>query len=327
MKAATCIEPVNPFQRQSAQACGWMGSHYTYDVPAPRAVVVAIASAAQSWYYDAPCRHDVTAGACSTTYGYVAVGMGEFAAESEDRIAANPINRTDSTGLKWDVQRKGGARANATPEAGDTIRTLATQIGLNPTEYQAWLKITFMWPYSALHLGLDDPIDTPEHPTCLLHFSVPNTVFIDVTAYGNGLLNANSRGIRAGAEDFFGHQGYKVVVTAWADSTAIRSHLNSPDIQGWEYIGHGNDAGNIDIRDQQNDSDQLSAGSLSVSLNHQLAFVILRACYLGKSHGVFQQFISDYGYIISWIPKIHCWTGFGDGSGQISRGRDAPTPF
>ena len=76
MKAATCIEPVNLFQPPSAQACGWMDSHYTYDVPAPRAVVDAIASAAQSWYYDAPCRHDVTAGACGTMYGYVAAGMG-----------------------------------------------------------------------------------------------------------------------------------------------------------------------------------------------------------------------------------------------------------
>ena len=54
MKTASCIEPVNAFQRPSAQASGWMGSHYTYDVPAPRAVVDAIASAAQSWYYDAP---------------------------------------------------------------------------------------------------------------------------------------------------------------------------------------------------------------------------------------------------------------------------------
>jgi len=45
----------------------------------------AIASAAQSWHYDAPCRHDVTAGGCGTMYGYVAAGMGEFAAEIDDR--------------------------------------------------------------------------------------------------------------------------------------------------------------------------------------------------------------------------------------------------
>ena len=32
-------------------------------------------------------------------YGYVSAEMGEFAAESDDRIRANPINRTDPTGL------------------------------------------------------------------------------------------------------------------------------------------------------------------------------------------------------------------------------------
>jgi hypothetical protein len=142
MKTTTCIEPVTTFQRPSAQARGWMGSNYTYDVPAPRAVVEALAQAAHSWHYDAPSRPDVTAGAGTTLYGYVAAGLGEFAAETDDPIAANPINRTDPSGLDSQSQALGFDQSDGKSK----LRLLSVDTGNNGSSrfyinfnFQKWL--------------------------------------------------------------------------------------------------------------------------------------------------------------------------------------------
>jgi len=55
-------------------------------------------------------------------------------------VQSRPVIQVDWSGL-WKCNRKGGLKAPCVAEEGDTLSTLAEQVGLNPVEWRKWATI------------------------------------------------------------------------------------------------------------------------------------------------------------------------------------------
>jgi hypothetical protein len=142
------------------------------------------------------------------------------------------ISGLDPLGLKWRIDRFGAQRAFAIPEAGDTVQILAMTLRLNPSEYRSWLT-----PIGGSSL--------PSSPTeslgqCSM-FTVPNTVYVDVSDYNIGLAWLLSHYMVNNVVSSARNAGNRVYLTEGAavNATSIVSHLSSTNIYKYFYLGHG----------------------------------------------------------------------------------------
>ncbi|HXT40830.1 MAG TPA: RHS repeat-associated core domain-containing protein [Candidatus Angelobacter sp.] len=72
------------------------------------------------------------------------------------------ISSTDYMGLEWQIQRRGGLRADAkATSTSDTFDDLARNIGLDTSDYKKWAQTS----------------DTK--PNLCAVYSIPNTIYID----------------------------------------------------------------------------------------------------------------------------------------------------
>jgi hypothetical protein len=135
------------------------------------------------------------------------------------------------------VNRQRQARANATADAGDTIRSLADLIRLNPGEWPDWLQTN-----APNNVGLDTPLQA----NCPWTFSVPNTAYVDISKQGWREWMALARfwhGYAGGAQAAWNAEGLRVVVTDENNSgQLVANHMNDADLYKYLYIGHGNPA-------------------------------------------------------------------------------------
>jgi RHS repeat-associated protein len=159
-------------------------------------------------------------------------------------VGNGPTNASDPYGL-WEVTRSGGRKATAVAEAGDTIRELARDIGLDAHEYKEWLSIP---SGSERDLpGLDESL---EHPNC--DFEIPNSV-VTVWAGEGGLAGRlfvswrkeenylRSLGFRVRPVSY-GHPNAQlgpVAVTSDVVYSVIEDSSSSKELHGIYGWGHG----------------------------------------------------------------------------------------
>jgi RHS repeat-associated protein len=185
----------------------------------------------------------------------------------------------DPLGL-WEIERDGGARAAAvtTDPDGETIRELAQEIGLDPSEYEAWLVDHYGGPLP----GLDERVLSPR---ACHRFDVPNTIIVtigdDSPYYRFGVVPLPVSGTlhrRANSyERTRQGEGFKVVRNNEATRTDITELLAGADVHGWFFAGHGSEGFLIDSTAE----DGVDSFTISRSINHRLAEVILYACEAG----------------------------------------------
>ena len=153
------------------------------------------------------------------------------------------LNRSDMLGM-WEILRSSQSRlADAIPDDGDTVRSLAAQIHLSTTGWRVWLGGAGTMP------NMD--LDTPLGPC--LSFTVPNTIYIDLGAPLEGesyhwayhlfdFFNLNRRAAQFEAR-FMGfaapYFGLHTEIKMDATGSDIWKHLHSTDIYGYIFAGHG----------------------------------------------------------------------------------------
>lgn len=171
------------------------------------------------------------------------------------------VNSVDLLG-QWKIDRKSSKRfATATPESGDTIRKLATQLKLDVRDYKKWLKGWERMSYT--EMSEDDPL------TIGCPFEVPNVV---VVALGNpqryynpgaavdGGKTLNKSGwlsdkmptstfnwalSQARAKgDSFRQSGYQVEQINGSNSTILKA-FERDDLAVFIYGGHGAEGGSL----------------------------------------------------------------------------------
>ena len=144
------------------------------------------------------------------------------------------INHQDLLGLTWKIERKGRERAHAMPESGDTVSDLARIIGFDDKDFHKWLKVVgpSRMPSSAM-----EPISSCSQ------FTISNTVFIEFgkmfkTLDRFGPIPAWRLNLTDLAQSYRA-DGFNVVLTDPSSPDAARRHLQSPNIHGFAYAGHG----------------------------------------------------------------------------------------
>jgi RHS repeat-associated protein len=155
----------------------------------------------------------------------------------------DPVDFYDILGLAWSVSRTGRARAIATPQSGDTVASLATQLSLNANEYQLWLKPSgpTQMPASA-----NTPINGCSQ------FLVPNTCYIDLGQlkwYDHvGIGNSIVQNFQAKATALFStwtSAGFNAVLTPDVGKATMSSHLGDSALYYYVFAGHGAENGII----------------------------------------------------------------------------------
>jgi RHS repeat-associated protein len=218
-------------------------------------------------------------------------------------IANDSVNKYDLFGLTWSIQRFGDDRAMAYPDNGDTIRGLARQIALNPSEWTKWLvresTIT-------KNIGLDTPL------TGCDIFSVPNTAYLDVNAYTAGFIRYWLWGYRTGLQQIWNREGLKVVYTYTASKQNVMDHLHDHNLYRYLFIGHGG-GGLLVFGD--NESDFVSPAKYTL---FGIAEMQLIACGTDSSD-TWKEDVSKHGLLIRVAGvfsyfHIHFTYSSGDGS-------------
>lgn len=218
----------------------------------------------------------------------------------------------DPTGLEWEVNRNGNARAKATCECGDTVAELAEKIRLEPEEFRKWLKAE---DGEGLPNSVDEELGDRE-------FSVPNTVYItkgDVSGWDwkkdwvSAVNFWTTWTIRNYQNDMEG-RGYHVSRDDAATMTDIENSLSQSDIHGWFFAGHGYE-GLIISHDKLTGDPNF----LRRHLHHRLGFVTLYGCNAGLrsrpegNRAGWLDFVSENGTLRASVKKIYpAFTGWDD---------------
>ena len=146
-------------------------------------------------------------------------------------VGNDPINKWDDWGLKWNIDRKGGPRANVcSDETTDTIGSLSTKIGLDADESPYWLK-------DSQGTGI-----TPSNFKHSATYTIPNTIVLTVgdvasSEIGNDIAFLNMYASKLAAK---GYSLAKYIAPEYR-ATSIKNSLAGDDVTGWVYSGHGND--------------------------------------------------------------------------------------
>jgi RHS repeat-associated protein len=226
-------------------------------------------------------------------------GMNEYLYEG-----AGPVSRTDQSGLEWNVPRGGGERAFAVGGMGDTVDDLAKKIGLSPGEFEKWLA-----PHggSALPTSSSEPLKSPAT------FTVPNTAYVDCSAYGFGPLGWWAKTYANNIEKSWKAQGFKVVRTdPWGISKQwVIAHARDPNIYKYFFIGHG-DKGTGSINIMKGDWDFVGDGSVQPLglMKFGVAEMLVVACYTNKAANNWATNVSVNGSLETW-PNISATSGHG----------------
>jgi RHS repeat-associated protein len=161
--------------------------------------------------------------------------IGEDGGENVYVFTGNdPMRFVDFLGLRWKVDRKGGGKAPAEPEDGDTVADLANLIGLNAADYQKWLS-----PVG----GSAMPTSSSQRLTKCDKFEIPNTV----VAYWAGDLGWVGRWwVRWNSSiKYLGKRGFNVDDqrhqrgSTWALQTSLQSKAGAKELHGLYFWGHG----------------------------------------------------------------------------------------
>jgi RHS repeat-associated protein len=148
-------------------------------------------------------------------------------------VGNDGINSIDSLGL-WKIDRKGGAKAPAEAELGDTIAGLADLIGLNAAEYEKWLTVPS---------GGTMPGSSGQQLTGCPTFEIPNTVVAYWAGWGRGVGKAyvkwnpsvkylQARGFKVDASDHT--KGARMALQKILVARSIEKELH-----GLYFWGHG----------------------------------------------------------------------------------------
>jgi RHS repeat-associated protein len=146
----------------------------------------------------------------------------------------DPNDFWDLLGWRWKVSRKGGAKASAVPESGDTVADLANLIGLSSAEYQKWLTASS---------GTAMPGSSSQAMTGCEQFEVPNTVVAywagDLGWFGRWWVRWNSsvKYLRARGFNVDNQRHQKGSTLALTSNLATRSI--DKELHGLYFWGHG----------------------------------------------------------------------------------------
>jgi RHS repeat-associated protein len=202
-------------------------------------------------------------------------------------VRNNPVNSYDPLGI-WTVDRKGLVRAKARPDPGDTIRSLANAVMLNPDEWHAWLQTN-----APEQVGLDTPLGR----NCPWIFSVPNTAYIDLYHWGwlEWGLSSWSHGYAGAAQTAWTRQGLRVVLTDDNKSRlTILTHLRDSATYKYMYIGHGDGNGSLT---------GLTEGSLAAGRYTQFGIAEMHMLGCGTAAGASQWWrnVSPHGALLTFL--------------------------
>jgi hypothetical protein len=201
----------------------------------------------------------------------------------DDRLAANPINYTDATGL-WKIERKGGPLAEAIMEEGDTIQGLADKIGMDPDEWEKWLTVKENGSFHLSVIGHFTVNTGLYSGGCSDKFFVPNTI---LSLWLGELGDIGKLSVDWGGDNnWLRSKGYNVVehgATGFPPAALYKffhdsSSSAAKELYGFFYTGHG---GPDEISDNRGYS--ASYKDMSDALSYRLGFELLNACEGGWS--------------------------------------------
>jgi RHS repeat-associated protein len=205
-----------------------------------------------------------------------------------DFVGNDGINGCDELGL-WLIHRNpDNDRAVVYAEKGDTVDGLAQKIGLDDSDFQVWLK-----PEGN---GKLPATATEVVPSC--QYTIPNTYYIEFGEYIHWWDWAFGpislwRNTLQDMKTMLVKDGYKVVLTSPSDASVASAHLNSLNIIGFAYCGHGGGAGNLIFNDKNGPGSTLAAGRQT---KYGIAQLIAFGCDTAtKTPSRFQQ-MQHYSY-------------------------------
>jgi hypothetical protein len=175
-------------------------------------------------------------------------------------VADNPISRVDFTGLEWIISRKGEPRAEArATDPNDTFDGLAQKLGLDTKDYRKWAQTS------------------DNNPTVCKVYSIPNMICFDIghIHWYDYLPTAPIgywRNTAIIANVHFEQLGF---YTTWQSNVGdqdVVSHLKSPDLYGYIFVGHGDDGAII------NTSESTEGVNADRYTHHGLHFIELYCC-------------------------------------------------
>jgi hypothetical protein len=154
-------------------------------------------------------------------------------------VANNSINSIDAFGL-WQIQRNGGERALAIPDSGDTVTKLAQMYRLDDKDFTIWLK------------PVDNNSKMPKSANETIEcgkFIVPNTIYIEfgeTTLMDDlfGPIPSWRRSLKLVASQSKS-DGFNVILTDPSNASIARGHLQSDNIYGFAFAGHGAGGGQL----------------------------------------------------------------------------------
>jgi len=241
-------------------------------------------------------------------------------------VGSNPASRIDPMGLDWER----GDRSWGTPRADyvvtnstEVIWDLAVKIKLNPLEFKNWVKLsvgdstirTSNGPKKLEDLTLHDKICVGEK------VSVPNTAYVvkgDVSGAFSEWFNIVNISLTIELYDVVAHymsKGYNVVGPTRSTTSEINKQFMSYDIIAWAAAGHGYGRGGFNLSEKTFGGVPMvyRASNAKAVLNHQLAEVILLACWGGEIYedsvgwrdivapnGILRASAIDISYFTNW---------------------------
>jgi hypothetical protein len=154
-------------------------------------------------------------------------------------VANDGINCDDAFGL-WQIKRNGGARADATPEEGDTVDGLAQIIHFDDKDYQVWLQPEY---------GSAMP-DTPmEVISWCANYSIPNTIYFEDAPLLSWLDHFGPIPVWqsqfAKMASSFSARGFNVITRQPSNLNVAQADLADGNLFGWGFAGHGGGRGNL----------------------------------------------------------------------------------
>ena len=194
-------------------------------------------------------------------------------------VSNDGVNNADAFGL-WQIQRKGDDdRALVIAEKGDTVATLGKMINLDDSDFTSWLH-----PVN----GGKMPTSASESvPSC--QYTIPNVIYIEFGDYGAtgggiftylgnrfyGPIPAWRNALTDMGKEYKG-KGFKVILNNPSNANIAMFDLNSKNIYGFAYAGHGSGEGGLVFNDKENDaSASMSAGRWT---QYGIAFLIAYGC-------------------------------------------------
>jgi len=204
-------------------------------------------------------------------------------------VQSSPSSRLDPYGL-WTIIRDSQPKAAAVAEKNDTIKKLATAIGLDPVEYKQWLTIL---AYDVSFMGtMARPGHMPGSPDEVLcegeAYEVPNSILAYWGAFGGGLgrfwvmWGTDLKGLRA--RGFFVDEREGWTEPFWQFLPYLRRETEARNLHGILFWGHG---GFSLYTDQWGTAGTgaIPAALIAKELKYRLGLGILWGCEMMDSYG------------------------------------------